>query len=74
MARRETKTVWVASDGKEFATEREADHHDMFTDALAWLEADDDIDWRDCDSRKVVEVLLQRFDITPKMPNVAKAA
>jgi hypothetical protein len=74
MARRETKTVWVASDGKEFLTEREADHHDMLTDALAWLDADDDIDWRDCDPRKVVDVLLQRFNIIPKGPGVAKAA
>ena len=61
MATMKQKTVWIAADGSEHATEHEADNWDRYT-AIRDILEDADLDWRDGVSPGVIaELLSARF-------------
>lgn len=64
--RTETRTVFIAHDGKEFDNEEYALEHERVLELQGCLEEADIIDWRDTSPEEVASYLVRFFDFTPK--------
>lgn len=64
--RTETRTVFIAKDGKEFDNEEYALEHERMLELQVCLEEASFIDWQDTTPGEIASYLVRFFDFTPK--------
>lgn len=61
--RYEDRRVWIAKDGSEHRTEKEAERHEQALELTAYLRAR--IDWSEVEIIDVAKAILANYDIKP---------